>query len=107
MLGARIAIRMLARGAQPSRAIIAGQGIDSVIGTAAHGANHRALSAYIRGDELEFGSPEADTAQWSRNSALTHELSCSSSSQWLRRPSASYTESKSPYSSSSASKMAS
>jgi pimeloyl-ACP methyl ester carboxylesterase len=62
-LGARITIRMLARGAQPARAIVAGQGLDSLIGTAAHGTNHRALVALVRGDELEVGTSEENIAR--------------------------------------------
>src|ERR1700733_12580308 len=44
-LGARIVVRMLARGAKPGRAIVAGQGLAKVSGPPGGGANHRVLTA--------------------------------------------------------------
>jgi len=56
-LGGRVTLRMLVRGARPRRAIIAGQGL---VGGGA--GNRRALTAIVRGDELD---PEArQLAHW-------------------------------------------
>jgi pimeloyl-ACP methyl ester carboxylesterase len=63
-LGARIALRMMIRGAQPARAILAGQGLTAVSGNPHGGANRRALTAIVNGDILEPGSPDAQTAYW-------------------------------------------
>jgi pimeloyl-ACP methyl ester carboxylesterase len=63
-LGGRIVVRMLARGARPSRAVVAGQGLAKVSGPQGGGASERALTALIGGGTLAPGSPEAQTAQW-------------------------------------------
>ncbi|MEV5753371.1 alpha/beta hydrolase [Actinoallomurus sp. NPDC052308] len=63
-LGARIVLRMLVRGARPARAIVAGQGLAAVSGTARGGTNRRVLTALANGDALEPGSPDAETAYW-------------------------------------------
>lgn len=62
-LGARITVRMLARGATPGRAIVAGQGLAKVSGPQQHGANHRVLTALVNGTAIEPGSADARTAQ--------------------------------------------
>jgi len=62
-LGARIVVRMLARGARPGRAIVAGQGLAKVSGPQGGGANHRVLTALVNGIALEPGSPDARRAQ--------------------------------------------
>jgi pimeloyl-ACP methyl ester carboxylesterase len=64
-LGARIALRMLVRGARPSRAIVAAQGLAAVT-REPDPANlrRRVLTAMINGDALEPGSPEAEQAFW-------------------------------------------
>ena len=79
-LGARVVLRMLARGARPARAIVAGQGLD-VIGRATNrsGGYRRVLTALLNGETLEAGSPEAEQAYWIRQSgsdpqALLHVL---------------------------------
>jgi pimeloyl-ACP methyl ester carboxylesterase len=61
-LGARIVVRMLARGAKPDRAIVAGQGLANVSGPPG-GANHRVLTALVNGIAIEPGSPDAHRAQ--------------------------------------------
>jgi pimeloyl-ACP methyl ester carboxylesterase len=61
-LGARVVVRMLARGAKPGRAIVAGQGLANVSGPAG-GANHRVLTALVNGIAVEPGSPDAHRAQ--------------------------------------------
>jgi pimeloyl-ACP methyl ester carboxylesterase len=62
-LGARIVARMLARGARPGRAIVAGQGLANVSGPAGGGANHRVLTALVNGIAVEPGSPDAHRAE--------------------------------------------
>ena len=61
-LGARIVVRMLARGARPGRAIVAGQGLANVSGPPG-GANHRVLTALVNGIAAEPGSPDARRAE--------------------------------------------
>jgi pimeloyl-ACP methyl ester carboxylesterase len=79
-LGGRIVLRMLARGARPARAIIAGQGLDALGGaTSRTGGYRRMLTAIVGGNRLEPGSPGAAWADWLRQSgadpqALLHVL---------------------------------
>ena len=61
-LGGRIVVRMLARGAKPGRAIVAGQGLAKVSGPQSGGVNHRVLTALVDGVAIEPGSPEARIA---------------------------------------------
>jgi pimeloyl-ACP methyl ester carboxylesterase len=64
-LGGTIVVRTLARGARPARAIVAGQGLGVITGTASRGGQYRsALTALARGDVIEPGSPEAEQAHW-------------------------------------------
>ena len=63
-LGGRIVVRMLARGARPGRAIVAGQGLAKVSGPQSGGVNHRVLTALVDGVAIEPGSPEARIAPW-------------------------------------------
>jgi len=63
-LGGRIVVRMLARGARPGRAIVAGQGLSKVSGPQGGGVNHRVLTALVNGVAIEPGSPEARIAHW-------------------------------------------
>lgn len=63
-LGARIVVRMLARGAKPARAIVAGQGLAKVSGPQGGGANHRVLRALVDGTAIEPGSADALVAHW-------------------------------------------
>src|ERR1700733_1965596 len=62
-LGARIVVRMLARGAKPGRAIVAGQGLAKVSGPPGGGANHRVLTALVNGIAIEPDSPDARRAE--------------------------------------------
>ncbi|WP_256461951.1 alpha/beta fold hydrolase [Nocardia alni] len=62
-LGARIVVRMLARGAEPGRAVVAGQGLAKVSGVQGGGANHRVLTALVDGTAIEPDSADARTAQ--------------------------------------------
>jgi len=78
-LGGRIVVRMLARGARPGRAIVAGQGLAKVSGPQGGGTNHRVLTMLAGGTAIEPGSPEARTAHWISESgadpvALLHVL---------------------------------
>jgi pimeloyl-ACP methyl ester carboxylesterase len=79
-LGGRLVVRMLARGAEPGRAVVGGQGLAKVSGPQGGGASHRALTALVDGAALEPGSSEAQLARWARLSAadpqaLLHVLS--------------------------------
>ena len=62
-LGARIVLRMLARGAKPGRAIVAGQGLAKVSGPQGE-ASRRVLTALAGGVAIEPGSRDALMAQW-------------------------------------------
>jgi pimeloyl-ACP methyl ester carboxylesterase len=63
-LGGRIVVRMLARGAQPGRAVVAGQGLAKVSGPQGGGETQRALAAVVDGVALDPGSTAAKIAQW-------------------------------------------
>jgi pimeloyl-ACP methyl ester carboxylesterase len=63
-LGARVVVRMLARGAKPRRAVVAGQGLAKVSGPQGGGANQRALTALVDGVAPEPGSADAQIAHW-------------------------------------------
>jgi pimeloyl-ACP methyl ester carboxylesterase len=63
-LGGRIVARMLARGAEPDRAVVAGQGLAKIAGPQGGGASRRGLTALVDGTELPPGSPDAQIAQW-------------------------------------------
>lgn len=64
-LGGKVVLRMLARGARPARAIVAGQGLDALDGTTSRTGRHRhALEVIASGRVLEPGSPLAMQADW-------------------------------------------
>jgi pimeloyl-ACP methyl ester carboxylesterase len=63
-LGGRIVARMLARGAEPGRAVVAGQGLSKVSGPQGGGATQRALTGLLDGVALDPGSPAAQMAHW-------------------------------------------
>ena len=63
-LGARIVVRMLARGAKPGRAIVAGQGLAKVSGPQGGSVSQRVLTALADGVALPPDSPEARIAEW-------------------------------------------
>jgi pimeloyl-ACP methyl ester carboxylesterase len=63
-LGARVALRALVRGARPARAVLAGQGLAQVCGPQQRSSNHRLLTALVRGEPIEPGSPDAEAAYW-------------------------------------------
>jgi pimeloyl-ACP methyl ester carboxylesterase len=63
-LGGRIVLRMLARGARPAHAVVAGQGLAAVSSAAGSGTNRRVLTALVNGDRAEPGSPDAEAAYW-------------------------------------------
>jgi pimeloyl-ACP methyl ester carboxylesterase len=63
-LGGRIVVRLLARGAEPGRAIVAGQGLAKVSGPQGGGASHHALIALVDGVALDPSSPEGRIAYW-------------------------------------------
>jgi pimeloyl-ACP methyl ester carboxylesterase len=63
-LGGRIVVRMLAGGAEPGRAIVAGQGLAKISGPQGGGASQRALAALVDGSALDPGSTEAQISHW-------------------------------------------
>ena len=64
-LGGKVVLRMLARGARPARAIVAGQGLDALDGATPRTGGHRqALETIASGRPLEPGSPLAMQADW-------------------------------------------
>jgi pimeloyl-ACP methyl ester carboxylesterase len=63
-LGGRIVVRMLARGAEPGRAVVAGQGLAKIAGPQGGGTNRRALSALADGIALPPDSADAQIAHW-------------------------------------------
>lgn len=77
-LGARIAVRMLVRGATPGRAVVGGQGLREILGSGG-GAGARLRPILAGWGTFEPGSPEHRFEQWLRDSdedpvALTHVL---------------------------------
>ena len=66
-LGGRIVVRMLARGAEPGRAVVAGQGLAKIAGPQGGGASRRALTALADGIALPPGSADAQMAHWAAN----------------------------------------
>lgn len=68
-LGGRIALRMLVRGARPSHAIVAGQGLDAVKrATSRSSLYYRVLTALANRKIIEPGSPDAVLAYWIKQS---------------------------------------
>ncbi|MFD9888679.1 alpha/beta fold hydrolase [Amycolatopsis sp. NPDC059027] len=64
-LGGRVVLRMLARGAHPAHAVVAGQGLGAVTRAGKRASPYRAvLTALVDDVPLEPGSPEAETAYW-------------------------------------------
>lgn len=63
-LGAQVVLRMLARGARPGRAVVAGCGLDETSRATSRDSRRRALTALVNGDALTPGSPEAEQARW-------------------------------------------
>jgi len=63
-LGGRIAARLLARGAEPGRAVVAGQGLAKIAGPQGGGVSQRALTALADGTALPPDSAEARMAHW-------------------------------------------
>jgi pimeloyl-ACP methyl ester carboxylesterase len=63
-LGGRIVVRLLARGAAPGRAIVAGQGLAKVTGPQGAPESRRALTALVDGIDPAPGTPDAQIARW-------------------------------------------
>jgi pimeloyl-ACP methyl ester carboxylesterase len=57
--GGRTAVRMLARGATPARAVVAGQGLEAVLHSEGRGSQYRDILA-----RLASGGPPAPEARW-------------------------------------------
>jgi pimeloyl-ACP methyl ester carboxylesterase len=63
-LGGQIALRILARGARPGRAVIGGAGLDATRQAPGTSRHRPLLTALVNGDTFEPGSPEAEQAHW-------------------------------------------
>ncbi len=64
-LGAQIVLRMLTRGARPTRAVVVGQGLSAITRTISRsGQYRRVLAALANGHTIEPGSPDHETAHW-------------------------------------------
>jgi pimeloyl-ACP methyl ester carboxylesterase len=64
-LGGRLVLRLLARGARPSRAFVGGQGLDALDEeTSRTDSYRRILDAVARGDAFAPGSPDEQWAAW-------------------------------------------
>jgi pimeloyl-ACP methyl ester carboxylesterase len=63
-LGGRIVVRMLARGAEPGRAVVAGQGLAKISGPQGGGTTQRALTALVDGSVFDPDSTEAQISHW-------------------------------------------
>jgi pimeloyl-ACP methyl ester carboxylesterase len=79
-LGGRVVLRALVRGARPTRAVVAGQGLRAVTGPLdQRGLFRGTLDALLAGTPPALDSPEGATAAWIRRSrndprALRHVL---------------------------------
>jgi pimeloyl-ACP methyl ester carboxylesterase len=65
--GGRVVVRMLARGAKPGRAIVAGQGLSKVSGPQGGGATYEVLTALADRVAVDPESPEGEIAHWAAN----------------------------------------
>lgn len=80
-LGGKLVLRLLARGARPARAFVAGQGLDAIDAESNRTGGHRGLlAAMADGADFEPGSQEATMAAWIRQigadpRAIGHVLS--------------------------------
>jgi pimeloyl-ACP methyl ester carboxylesterase len=64
-LGGKVVLRLLARGAQPAHAVVAGQGLDALDAESSRTGGHRQLLARMAsGEPFEPGTPDALAAQW-------------------------------------------
>lgn len=64
-LGGKLVLRLLARGARPDRAVVAGQGLDALDAESDRTDGHRRmLAAVANGDAFSPGSPEESFAAW-------------------------------------------
>jgi pimeloyl-ACP methyl ester carboxylesterase len=69
--GGRIVLRLLALGARPRRAVVAGQGFDATAPSSSRTGGHRdLLTALIDGTPLDPGSRAARQADWMRRSGV-------------------------------------
>ena len=68
-IGGRVVLRALVRGARPTRAVVAGQGLRAVTGPLdQRGLFRRSLDALLAGTPPALDSPEGATAAWIRRS---------------------------------------
>jgi pimeloyl-ACP methyl ester carboxylesterase len=70
-MGAKLVLRLLARGARPAHAVVGGQGLDALDAESARTDGHRRiLAAVASGAVLPAGSPEAAMVDWIRQSGV-------------------------------------
>ena len=61
-LGAKVAVQLMARGARPGRAVVAGQGLTAITNNASRGRYRRVLGALVDGTPID--PSDAQTASW-------------------------------------------
>lgn len=70
-MGGKLVLRLLARGARPTRAVVGGQGLDALDAESDRTAGHRRLLAAVAGGAtFPPGSPEAGMADGIRRSSV-------------------------------------
>jgi pimeloyl-ACP methyl ester carboxylesterase len=63
-LGANVALRMLARGAKPGRAVVAAQGLTAITNSAPRGKYRRVLTALVEKESIPPSSSDTEVAHW-------------------------------------------
>lgn len=70
-LGGKMVLRLLARGARPTGAIVGGQGLDALDAESDRTPGHRRMLATLaNGDAFEPGSPEEGWAKWATQTGV-------------------------------------
>jgi pimeloyl-ACP methyl ester carboxylesterase len=70
-MGAKLVLRLLARGARPAHAIVGGQGVDALDAESDRTSGHRrVLAAAAGGPPLPAGSPQEPMLNWIRQSDI-------------------------------------
>jgi pimeloyl-ACP methyl ester carboxylesterase len=70
-MGAKLVLRLLARGARPAHAVVGGQGLDALDAESDRTSGHRrVLAAAAGGPPLPAGSPQQPMLDWIRQSGI-------------------------------------
>jgi pimeloyl-ACP methyl ester carboxylesterase len=70
-MGAKLVLRLLARGARPAHAVVGGQGLDALDAESDRTDGHRRMLAAVASEApLPTGSPEEAMANWIRQSGV-------------------------------------